>query len=451
MMLIEGHARELLDAAPDAMIIADASGTILYANGQTEALFGYGDDELIGKPVEMLIPERFRQSHPSQRDSYVRNPRLRPMGENLELYAQHWNGSEFRVEIRLSALQTGEGLLISIAIRDITARVNLPRKASLLVQSGGATAERPGQADELVEARERAESTLNSIGDAVISADPAGNVSYLNPVAEKLTGWSRADATGRPLQDVLTLINDSESDPMRALQSAPAEAGVASTAASGILTRRDGAEFAVEHSAASMHDDRGDEIGAVMVFRDVSAVRAITQKLAYAAHHDALTGLPNRVLFESRLAQAMALARRHNCEVAALFLDLDRFKLVNDACGHLVGDRLLQSVARLLQQCVRNTDTVSRFGGDEFVVLLSEISHPADAVAFAEKILHALRIPHTIDQHSLLATASIGIGLYPHDGIDPQTLLRNADAAMYQAKRSGGNTYQLSSRPGKHQ
>jgi diguanylate cyclase (GGDEF)-like protein/PAS domain S-box-containing protein len=276
-------------------------------------------------------------------------------------------------------------------------------------------------------------------------------VTYLNPVAEKITGWSLAEATGRPLQDIVTLTKDSDSETMLALQPASAEAGLANASASGILTRRDGTEFAVEHSAAPIQDHRGDVIGAVMVFRDVSAARAITQKLAYAAHHDSLTGLPNRLLFESRLKQAMALARRHNCDVAVLFLDLDRFKPVNDTWGHAVGDRLLESVARLLQRCVRSTDTVSRFGGDEFVILLSEISHPADAVAIAEKILGALRIPHTIDEHSLPATASIGIGLCPHDGTDPQTLLRNADAAMFQAKRSGGNTYRCSSRTCEHE
>jgi len=445
--LTEGHARELLDAAPDAMIIVDSLGTIVYANSQTQALFGYSNDELHGKPIEILLPERFRKAHPDLRTSYVRNPRLRPMGENLQLYAQHRNGSEFPVEIRLSAVQTEDGLLISSTIRDVTARADLALKAGLAIR-GVPSAERPGQADQLSEAKVRAQGMLNSIGDAVISTDPAGTVTYLNPVAEKITGWSRAEAMGRRLEDIITITKDSSSEPMAALQSAPLEGGVVSTSASGILTRRDGAEFAVEHSAAPIQDDRGEVIGAVMVFRDVSAARAITQKLAYAAHHDSLTGLPNRVLFELRLKQAMALARRHNCEVAVLFLDLDRFKPVNDTWGHAVGDRLLESVARVLQSCVRSTDTVSRFGGDEFVVLLSEISRPGDAIALADKILGALRIPHVIDQHSLLATASIGISLYPHDGIDPQTLLHNADAAMFQAKRSGGNTYRTSSRPG---
>jgi diguanylate cyclase (GGDEF)-like protein/PAS domain S-box-containing protein len=292
---------------------------------------------------------------------------------------------------------------------------------------------------------------LNSIGDAVISIDPAGNVSYLNPIAEKITGWSQADATGRPLQEVLTITDDNGRVTVLAPpQSATETIDIETAAASGILTRREGSEIAIEHSFAPMRNDDGDVIGAVVVIRDVSVARAITEKLAYAAHHDALTGLPNRVLLVSRLTQAIALAGRHNCEAAVLFLDLDAFKLVNDTLGHAVGDRLLESVARLLQQCVRSTDTVSRFGGDEFVVLLSELSRPGDAVVFAERILSALQVPHSVDQHSLMVTASIGIALYPHDGIDPQTLLRNADDAMFHAKVPGGNTYQLWSRSRKY-
>jgi diguanylate cyclase (GGDEF)-like protein/PAS domain S-box-containing protein len=449
--VIKGHANDLLDAAPDAMIIVDSCGTIVYANHHTATLFGYLSDELIGQQVEILLPERFRADHPSLRVSYAHSPRLRTMGENQQLYARHRNGSEFQVEIRLSALQTEEGLLVLSTIRDVTARRDLPLKTGLVIHGDREKTRRQGQADDLFEARERAQGSLNSIGDAVISIDSAGKVSYLNPIAEKMTGWSRADATGRPLQEVLTITDDNDrKSTLAPLQSVIETRNIGSAAASGILTRRDGSEFAIEHSSAPMQNDDGDVIGAVMVFRDVSAARAITQKLAYAAHHDALTGLPNRLVLESRLTQAMALASRHNGEAAVLFLDLDGFKLVNDTFGHTVGDQLLESVARLLQQCVRRTDTVSRFGGDEFIVLLSEISRPTDAVVFAEKILGALSVPHSVGQHSLLVTASIGIGLYPHDGTDPQTLLRNADDAMFHAKRPGGNTYQLWSRSGKY-
>jgi diguanylate cyclase (GGDEF)-like protein len=204
----------------------------------------------------------------------------------------------------------------------------------------------------------------------------------------------------------------------------------------------------VEYSAAPMRDERGAAIGVVIVLRDVSVTRAVTNRLAYAAQHDALTGLPNRVLLIARLTQAIALARRRNHAVAVLFLDLDGFKLINDTLGHAVGDRVLESVAGILQRCVREADTVCRYGGDEFAVLLSEIAHPADAVVVAEKILEALRGHQEIDERNLMITASIGIGLYPQDGMDPPTLLLNADAAMFQAKRPGGNGYRLYGRQG---
>jgi diguanylate cyclase (GGDEF)-like protein/PAS domain S-box-containing protein len=448
---ITGYARELLDAAPDAMIISDSGGMIVYANNQTEALFGYSPSALIGQKIEMLLAERFRKTHSDQRAAFLRKPRLRPMGENLRLYARHRNGAEFRVDVRSSALQTDEGVLVSCTIRDITAREDLEKEAPLLIQGQRVPtdAARPDQ-HELSELSARAQGALNSISDAVISTDLAGHVTYLNPTAEKMTGWSRADATGRPLKEVLVIFDDVVREPaLMPLGSAIQALDLGSAAANGMLSRRDGSEISIEHSLTPMQNDRGEIIGQVMVLRDVSATRSITQKLAYAAHHDALTGLPNRLLLESQLTQATALARRHNHEVAVLFLDLDGFKLVNDTFGHAVGDRVLESVAHVLLECVRSTDTVSRFGGDEFVVLLSEISRPADAVLIAQKILDALGMPHAVDGHDLLVTASIGIALFPHDATDPQTLLRHADEAMFHAKRARGKSYQLWSRSGR--
>ncbi|MGA2398019.1 MAG: diguanylate cyclase [Steroidobacteraceae bacterium] len=438
---IKGYANALLDAAPDAMVISDSRGAIIYANQHAATLFGYLNEELIGEQVEKLLPERFRAAHPALRVAYARSPRLRPMGESRQLFARHRNGAEIQVEIRLSTLQTEDGLLVLSTIRDATGHRDLPLKTGLLIQDERVETESQGQTGDLSEARERDQILLNSIGDAVISVDAAGDVTYLNPIAEKMTGWSREDATGRALQEVLIITDDhgrkSVLDPVQSARGL----NVDSAAASGILIRRDGSRFAVEHSSAPMRNDDGELIGAVMVFRDVSVVRAITQKFAHAAHHDSLTGLPNRLLLESRLTQAIDLAHRHNCEAALLFLDLDGFKLVNDTLGHPVGDRLLRSVAGALQGCVRSTDTVSRFGGDEFVVLLSEISGQADAAQVAEKILGVLRAHHSVDEPGLRITASVGIALYPHDGIDPQTLLRNADDAMFLAKRAGGNGY----------
>jgi len=167
-----------------------------------------------------------------------------------------------------------------------------------------------------------------------------------------------------------------------------------------------------------------------------------TVRMSYMAKHDFLTGLPNRSLLTDRLAQSMALAQRHDRKVALIYLDLDRFKHINDSLGHEVGDLLLQSVAKRLQDCVRLSDTVCRQGGDEFVVLLAEVQTAQDACLTAEKLIKAIVEPHFISSHRLLVTVSIGISLYPDHGQDVETMTKNADIAMYHAKRSGRNTYQ---------
>ncbi len=245
--------------------------------------------------------------------------------------------------------------------------------------------------------KERAQVTLNSIGDAVLSTDIAGSVTYLNQVAESMTGWSREEAIGRPLAEVFQIIDGATRElapnPMaRAVE----ENRTVGLTANCILIRRDGFESAVEDSAAPIHDRVGQVTGAVIVFRDVSAARATTQKLAHLAQHDFLTDLPNRMLLSDRVDNAIALARRHGKQRAVLFLDLDGFKHINDSLGHPIGDKLLQSVAQRLVACVRGSDTVSRQGGDEFVVLLSEIEHAEDAAVSAEKMLLALAAPHSI-------------------------------------------------------
>ena len=172
------------------------------------------------------------------------------------------------------------------------------------------------------------------------------------------------------------------------------------------------------------------------------AAEQTTAQMSHMAEHDFLTGLPNRTLLTDRLAQAIALAQRHGKKVALMYLDLDHFKHINDSLGHAVGDQLLQSVAKRLQACVRLSDTVSRQGGDEFVVLLAEVETVQDAVLTAEKLIEAMAEPHLIGGHRLHVTLSIGISLYPDDGKDVEAVVRNADTAMYHAKKSGRNSYQ---------
>jgi diguanylate cyclase (GGDEF)-like protein/PAS domain S-box-containing protein len=296
----------------------------------------------------------------------------------------------------------------------------------------------------LFQQNERAQVTLNSIGDAVVSTDVAGNVTYLNLVAETLTGWSQLEAAGHPFEDVLRIIDGTTRAPVRnPMEFAIRENKTVSLTPNCVLIRRDGAESPIEDSAAPIHDRHGQVTGAVMVFHDVSAARATALRMAYLAQHDSLTDLPNRILFNDRLAEAMALAGRYQRQLAVLFLDVDRFKHVNDSLGHDIGDRLLQSIAQRLLGCVRASDTVSRQGGDEFVILLPELTHAQDATVCADKILETLRTPHRIDEYDVQVTASIGIVTYPDDGMDCETLLKHADFAMYHAKDSGRDNRQF--------
>lgn len=289
--------------------------------------------------------------------------------------------------------------------------------------------------------RERAQVTLDSIGDAVLTIDTAGNVTYLNAVAESMTGWSREEARGRPVGEVLRVVDGATREPSarNPMKLAIEQNRPVGLAANSVLVRRDGLECAIEDSAAPIHGRDGSVIGAVMVFHDMSESRAVVARMSHLAQHDFLTDLPNPVLFNDRVTQAIALARRHEKQLALAFMDLDHFKRINDSLGHAAGDKLLQSVARRLKACVRSSDAVSRRGGDEFVLLLTEITNAEDAARIADKIIAAVAAAHRVAGQDLQVTTSIGISIYPSDGTDAEALLKSADEAMYQAKRDGRN------------
>jgi diguanylate cyclase (GGDEF)-like protein/PAS domain S-box-containing protein len=281
---------------------------------------------------------------------------------------------------------------------------------------------------------ERADVTLNSIGDAVMTTDTLGNVTYLNAEAEGLTGWTRAEAFARPISEVFDvtdgLTGQHAQDPSRLAIEHKKKVR---------LKGNYGQETAIEHSAAPIHDRQGNILGAVIVFRDVIVSRERRLQMLHLAEHDALTVLPNRLLLNDRLARSIALSRRYGRRLAVLFLDCDRFKHINDTLGHAIGDQVLRSIAKRLTTCVRESDTVSRHGGDEFLILLSEVDQPEDAEAIAEKIVKSIAEPHLIAGHELSLTASVGIALYPEDGQDAQSLIMRADTAMYHAKNTGRN------------
>ena len=298
--------------------------------------------------------------------------------------------------------------------------------------------------DELFAEKERAQVTLNSIGDAVVCTDIAGNVSFLNLVAEKMTGWPRQEAVGRPVAEVLRIRDDATRETIpNPMEQAVVKDHTLNLPSNCHLIRRDGKETPIEDSVSPIHDREGQVTGAVIVFRDVTQAQAMTRQMTHSAQHDFLTGLPNRLLLSDRINQAIALAARHKGKIAVLFLDLDGFKHINDSLGHPIGDKLLQSIARRLTDCLRTSDTVSRQGGDEFVVLLAEIEQIEDIAFAARRILQSIAAPHAIDSHELYVTATIGISVHPDDGLDGATLIKNADTAMYHAKEHGRQSYEF--------
>jgi diguanylate cyclase (GGDEF)-like protein/PAS domain S-box-containing protein len=298
--------------------------------------------------------------------------------------------------------------------------------------------------DALYLERERAVVTLNSIGDAVLSTDISGHITYLNLVAETMTGWKHEEAVGKPLAEVFKIIDGATGKAARdPLEMAVEQNRTVGLTVNCILVRRDGFKAAIEDSAAPIRDRSGHVVGAVIVFHDVTGARARSLQMTHLAEHDTLTDLPNRIVLNEHISHSIALAHRHRGHIAVLFLDLDRFKNINDSQGHATGDKLLKSVSKRLLGSVRNSDTVCRLGGDEFVVLLSEIAHPNDAANCAEKILASLRLPHPIEGKELRVDCSIGISIYPKDGVDAEMLIQNADAAMYSAKEKGLNDFQF--------
>jgi diguanylate cyclase (GGDEF)-like protein/PAS domain S-box-containing protein len=293
-------------------------------------------------------------------------------------------------------------------------------------------------------ARERAEVTLNSIGDAVLSTNIDGRVTYLNLAAEAMTGWSRDAAAGRPLDDVFHIIDGATREPSRNPLNLAMELNKSvGLTENCVLVRRDGHESAIEDSAAPIHDKDGRLTGAVIVFRDVGAALETSRQMSRLAQHDVLTGLPNRLLLHDRLTEAIALGHRHNKPLAVCFLDVDGFKGINDSVGHAAADEVLRSIAFRLTDALRQSDAVSRIGGDEFVILLSEIAHAEDTALVAKKLLQAIAGPHHVESQDIRVTASLGVSLYPDHGQDADTLITHADAAMYHAKRAGPGQYRL--------
>jgi diguanylate cyclase (GGDEF)-like protein/PAS domain S-box-containing protein len=411
----------LLDLANDSIFVCDMNNLITFWNRGAAREYGWTAEQAMGRSAHELLQTHF----PAPLEQI-----------NAELLSNgQWEGELVHTRADKSRLFVSSrwALLLDAA--------NHPRAVLEITTD---ITESKNAKEALWAEKELAQVTLNSIGDAVACTDASGIITFLNPVAEQMTGWLSHEASGRSMEEVLRFFDSVTREAIpnlmklafgldRAMHLPP----------NSVLIRRDGHEIPIEDSVAPIHNRQGQATGAVIVFRDVSAARAMVKQIAHMAEHDFLTGLPNRMLLSDRIGQAIAMAPRHSKKAALLFLDLDGFKQINDSFGHLVGDKLLQSVANRLQGSVRRTDTVCRFGGDEFVILLSEVQRIDDVATLARLILESVAKPHPIDGHSLRVTGSLGVSLYPDDGADAASLLENADAAMYQAKEKGRKDYKF--------
>jgi diguanylate cyclase (GGDEF)-like protein/PAS domain S-box-containing protein len=302
-------------------------------------------------------------------------------------------------------------------------------------------------ADKLREVERRFADLLGNVEMVSMMLDTEARITFCNDYLLRLTGWRREEVLGRSwfeffvpsevdhLKNAFAALLDNQPEPRHHENE--------------ILTRSGERRF-IRWNNSVLRSGAGDVIGTASIGEDITEqkrardeLRELARQTTHSAEHDFLTDLPNRMLLNDRIGQAIALARRHQKKLAVLFLDLDGFKHINDSLGHPLGDKLLQSIAKRLVDCVRNSDTVSRQGGDEFVVLLSEVAQAEDAAISARRMLRAVAVAHPIEQHELHVTTSIGVSVYPDDGVDAQTLIKSADTAMYQAKENGRQGYQF--------
>jgi len=275
--------------------------------------------------------------------------------------------------------------------------------------------------------------------EGIVVTDKDTNIVSANPAFTKLTGYTTDEVVGKTPR----LLNSGRQD--RAFyQDMWNVLGTTGQWQGEMWNRRKNGEIYPEWlSISSVKNDRGETTHYAAIFTDMTEHKRAEERIRYLANHDGLTGLPNRTLLHDRIRQALAQASRHRTQVALLFVDLDRFKVINDTLGHAIGDRLLETVSTRLLACMREEDTVARHGGDEFVVVLPNVAQPQDAAHAAQKIVDTLSAPYLLQDRELYVTPSIGIGVYPSDGEDVQVLVKNAEAAMYHAKEAGGSTYQF--------
>ena len=427
----ERRYRGLFEKVLDGVYQVSMDGRFIACNPSLVQMLGYeSEEELMAMPSTAAL-----YVDPEERAVFQEALNREGNLRNAELRLRRKDGSEIVVleNARTILDEHGKPIGHEGTLSDITER----KRAELAVQAE----------------KERAQVTLNSIADGVITTDNGGIVDYLNPVAETLTGWPLEQARGRPVSEIMSLRHESKGHTLdNPAEVCLREGNVTEVGQHSVLISRDGREIPIQDSAAPIRDTAGQVAGAVVVIHDVSKERQLRRQLAHHAAHDSLTGLINRREFELRLKHSLATAREGQHHVL-LYVDLDQFKVVNDTCGHTAGDQLLKQITALIRGLVRSSDTVARLGGDEFGVLLESCSLER-AVEIADDMRAAIRGYRFVAKDAAFEVgASIGLVTIDSNSDNIESLLSAADVACYSAKDLGRNrvhVYQQAGAPERH-
>ncbi|HEY5994947.1 MAG TPA: EAL domain-containing protein [Gallionellaceae bacterium] len=410
----EAIQRAVFDGALDGIVLMNDRGIITGWNKQAENIFGWPQEEAVGRVLsEMLIPQRYREAHTLGVQHYLADGTAKVLNMRIEIESLHRDGHEFPIELAITPVSIGEKHLFSAFVRDITERKAAENKLLLNAH------------------------ILNSISEGVAVTDARQMFCFINPAFTAITGYTAEEVIGKSPKLLSSGLMERTfyGDMWGNITESGRWQGEI------IDRRKNGESYPEWLSISVLKDAQGAITHYVSVFADISERKAVERRITHMAQHDFLTGLPNRMLLLDRMGQALSHARRVGSKVAVMFLDLDKFKHINDMLGHVIGDKLLQEVAGRISRISRSGDTVCRLGGDEFVLMLTELEKAEGASGIAEKLLEAVAGRIVIDGHEVEITTSIGIALFPDDGKEGNELLQQADAAMYHAKQNGRNNY----------
>jgi diguanylate cyclase (GGDEF)-like protein/PAS domain S-box-containing protein len=409
----EKQFRLLVQHIPDIFSVIDTNGNIIDVNRHACEKLGYTRDELLGLNVQDIEQNFTAAKHAEQWKRIV--PGVPILVEGVQIRK---DGTTFPAEIRIGMFESvGKKFFLTLT-RDITERK---------------------QAEEaLRESEKRYRQIVDNADDIIYGVDNRGHFAFINPVAARITGYSEHELIGRHYLDLVSPAYRMDTQRFYRLQFVRRRQN---TYYEFPIITKDGTEVWLGQNVQLVIEG-GRVVGFQAVTRDITNRKRAEDTIRELAYQDALTGLPNRLLFDDRFSMALAQARRHQQRLGIMLLDLDHFKDINDTLGHSVGDKLLRVVGERLAGLLRTSDTIARMGGDEFLLLLTEIARLNDVITIAQKILGVLRKPFAIDDHEFMITTSIGITIFPDDGDTADVLMKNADIAMYRAKERGRDNFQ---------